>query len=146
MTKPNFVPLSENKHSNRVFTHITQILSPLFLGRYITMFKLALFILFIPGFSNSQRRELICRSSDIELSYSFCVNICFLFSFICLFDESRKIKNLWYLDAKALDWKQIICTGIDDDYSFCGTLKGETINTTINIRGLTMELEKVGIS
>ncbi|XP_019383359.1 PREDICTED: lymphocyte antigen 96 [Gavialis gangeticus] len=163
MTKPNFVPLSENKHSNRVFTHITQILSPLFLGRYITMFKLVLFILFIPGFSSSQRRELICRSSDIELSYSFCDSMKHNFFFnitpCSLIGKPQwegsvfwiprsdiiflKINlSLWYHDAKALDWKQIICTGIDDDYSFCGTLKGETINTTINIRGLTMELEK----
>ncbi|XP_030409141.1 lymphocyte antigen 96 isoform X2 [Gopherus evgoodei] len=50
--------------------------------------------------------------------------------------------NVWYDAANILEQKKVICSGFDDDYSFCGTLKGETLNTTFEISGLKMELPK----
>ncbi|XP_078249975.1 lymphocyte antigen 96 isoform X2 [Pogona vitticeps] len=43
--------------------------------------------------------------------------------------------SLWYGGVNSLKWKSVICKGVDDGYSFCGALKGETINTTVRISG-----------
>lgn len=32
--------------------------------------------------------------------------------------------DVWYDGAKALLWKELLCSGADDEYSVCGTLKG----------------------
>ncbi|EMP32277.1 hypothetical protein UY3_10575 [Chelonia mydas] len=32
--------------------------------------------------------------------------------------------DLWYDAANVFQGKEVICHGFDDDYSFCGTLKG----------------------
>ncbi|KAM6456699.1 lymphocyte antigen 96 isoform 2-T2 [Liasis olivaceus] len=43
--------------------------------------------------------------------------------------------RLWNGPLRAFEWESIVCHGVDDDYSYCGTLKGETINTTTRISG-----------
>lgn len=32
--------------------------------------------------------------------------------------------TVWYEGARALHWKQVLCSGTDDQYSLCGGLKG----------------------
>ncbi|XP_059579950.1 transmembrane protein 70, mitochondrial isoform X3 [Alligator mississippiensis] len=68
----------------------------------------------------SQGRELICRSSDIELSYSICDSMKHNF-FFNITPCSLIGKPHW---EGSIYWIP------------------KTINTTFNIRGLTMELEK----
>ncbi|KAF7246193.1 Lymphocyte antigen 96 [Varanus komodoensis] len=43
--------------------------------------------------------------------------------------------SLWFQGSLSLKWNAVLCHGEDDEYSFCGTLKGETINTTVRISG-----------
>ncbi|XP_037748345.1 lymphocyte antigen 96 isoform X1 [Chelonia mydas] len=126
------------------------------------MFQLVFFILFTSGFTESQGKKLLCRSSDVEISYSFCDSmdhVFFLGIVPCSFSEGRwKITllwiprsdiiflegsmDLWYDAANVFQGKEVICHGFDDDYSFCGTLKGETVNTTFELSGLKMQLPK----
>ncbi|XP_043363639.1 lymphocyte antigen 96 isoform X6 [Dermochelys coriacea] len=97
------------------------------------MFQLVFFILFTSGFTESQGKKVLCGSSDVEISYSFCE------SDIIFLEGSM---DLWYDAASILQWTEVICHGFDDDYSFCGTLKGETVNTTFELSGLKMPLPK----
>ncbi|XP_065256278.1 lymphocyte antigen 96 isoform X2 [Emys orbicularis] len=126
------------------------------------MFQLVFFILFTSGFTESQGKKVLCSSSDVEISYSFCDSmdhVFFLSIVPCSFREGRwKVTllwiprsdiiflessiNVWYDAGNVLEWKEVICSGFDDDYSFCGTLKGETINTTFEFSGLKMKLLK----
>ncbi|XP_038244357.1 lymphocyte antigen 96 isoform X2 [Dermochelys coriacea] len=126
------------------------------------MFQLVFFILFTSGFTESQGKKVLCGSSDVEISYSFCDSmdhVFFLSIVPCSFSESRwKVTllwipksdiiflegsmDLWYDAASILQWTEVICHGFDDDYSFCGTLKGETVNTTFELSGLKMPLPK----
>lgn len=32
--------------------------------------------------------------------------------------------RVWYEGAKAFLWKELLCSGADDEYSVCGALKG----------------------
>ncbi|XP_074841832.1 lymphocyte antigen 96 [Carettochelys insculpta] len=120
------------------------------------MFLLVSFILFTCGFIESERKILICESSETEIFYSFCdsVDHKIMFNIVpCTFTQRswegslfwiprsdiiflKGVLHLWYAGAKILEWKQVICSGFDDDYSFCGTLKGESINTTFGISGM----------
>ncbi|KAM9163752.1 lymphocyte antigen 96 isoform 2-T3 [Pangshura tecta] len=126
------------------------------------MFQLVFFILFTSGFTESQGKKVLCSSSEVEISYSFCDSMddAFFLSLVpCSFSESRwKVTlvliprndaiflegriNVWYDGVDILTLKKVICSGFDDDYSFCGTLKGETLNTTFEISGLKMKLQK----
>ncbi|XP_034619036.1 lymphocyte antigen 96 isoform X2 [Trachemys scripta elegans] len=126
------------------------------------MFQLVFFILFTSGFTESQGKKVLCSSSDVEISHSFCDSmdhVLFLSIVPCSFSESRwKVTllwiprsdiiflessiHVWYDAANLLEWKNVICSGFDDDYSFCGTLKGETLNTTFEFSGLKMKLPK----
>ncbi|XP_026515437.1 lymphocyte antigen 96 [Terrapene carolina triunguis] len=126
------------------------------------MFQLVFFILFTSGFTESQGKKVLCSSSDVEISYSFCDSmdhVFFLSIVPCSFREGRwKVTllwiprsdiiflessiNVWYDAGNVLELKEVICSGFDDDYSFCGTLKGETINTTFEFSGLRMKLLK----
>ncbi|NXF39399.1 LY96 protein, partial [Nyctibius bracteatus] len=115
------------------------------------MFGLLFFILFTPGVS-----EFLCTSSDLELSYTFCDSTAHAFKFnltpCSIMNKSvwkasltwiprsditflKVIFKVWYNGAKALHWKEVICSGADDEYSVCGTLKGETIATAFDIKG-----------
>ncbi|KFP47357.1 Lymphocyte antigen 96, partial [Cathartes aura] len=51
--------------------------------------------------------------------------------------------NVWYDGAKALHWKEVLCSGVDDEYSVCGMLKGETIATAFDIKGARTKFPKV---
>ncbi|XP_010190024.1 PREDICTED: lymphocyte antigen 96, partial [Mesitornis unicolor] len=50
--------------------------------------------------------------------------------------------KVWYDGAKALHWKEVLCSGADDEYAVCGTLKGETIATEFNIKGARTKFPK----
>ncbi|XP_061198765.1 lymphocyte antigen 96 isoform X1 [Neopsephotus bourkii] len=104
------------------------------------MFGLYFFILFTPGVG-----ELLCTSSDLEMSYTFCDSTTHAFMFnltpCSTMNKStwnaaltwiprsdivflKIVFNVWYDGAKALHWKEVICSGADDEYSVCGMLKG----------------------
>ncbi|XP_074754927.1 lymphocyte antigen 96 isoform X5 [Athene noctua] len=79
------------------------------------------------------RSEFLCTSSDLELSYTFCgSDITFL----------KIVFNVWYEGANALHWKEILCSGSDDIYSVCGTLKGESFATVFDIKGSRIQFPK----
>ncbi|XP_074754928.1 lymphocyte antigen 96 isoform X6 [Athene noctua] len=50
--------------------------------------------------------------------------------------------NVWYEGANALHWKEILCSGSDDIYSVCGTLKGESFATVFDIKGSRIQFPK----
>ncbi|NXR08020.1 LY96 protein, partial [Semnornis frantzii] len=54
----------------------------------------------------------------------------------------KTVFNVWYDGAKALHWREVLCTGADDEYSICGALKGETIVTTFDIKGSRISFPK----
>ncbi|XP_060099611.1 lymphocyte antigen 96 [Heteronotia binoei] len=108
------------------------------------------------GFIAAQEKQLLCRSPDLVLSYSSCgssietlvfgVEPCYLNGFskwkgtifwIPKRDVTflRTTTVLWYERKKVLEWRQVLCIGEDDAYTFCGALKGETVNTTTRIAG-----------
>uniref|UniRef100_A0A8C6J6A7 Uncharacterized protein n=1 Tax=Melopsittacus undulatus TaxID=13146 RepID=A0A8C6J6A7_MELUD len=123
------------------------------------MFGLIFFILFTPGVS-----ELLCTSSDLEMSYTFCDSTAhaFMFNLTPCSTMNKPIWNaaltwilrsdiiflkivfnVWYDGARALHWKEVICSGADDEYSVCGMLKGETLETVFNIKGARTKFPKV---
>ncbi|XP_030355421.1 lymphocyte antigen 96 [Strigops habroptila] len=122
------------------------------------MFGLFFFILFAPGVS-----ELLCTSSDLDISYTFCDSTAHAFMFnltpCSTMNKStwkaalswiprsditflKIVFNVWYDGAKALHWKEVLCSGADDEYSVCGTLKGETIATAFDIKGARTKFPK----
>ncbi|XP_005150868.2 lymphocyte antigen 96 isoform X2 [Melopsittacus undulatus] len=122
------------------------------------MFGLIFFILFTPGVS-----ELLCTSSDLEMSYTFCDSTAhaFMFNLTPCSTMNKPIWNaaltwilrsdiiflkivfnVWYDGARALHWKEVICSGADDEYSVCGMLKGETLETVFNIKGARTKFPK----
>lgn len=122
------------------------------------MLELLFFILFTPGVS-----ELICTSSDLEMSYTFCDSTAHSFKFNLTPCSTRNkpvwkaaltwiprsdihflkiVFNVWYDGAKALLWKEVLCSGTDDEYSLCGTLKGETLESVFDIKGSRLEFPK----
>ncbi|NXS78091.1 LY96 protein, partial [Erpornis zantholeuca] len=121
------------------------------------MFGLLFFILFTPGVG-----EFLCTSSDLELSYTFCDSTAhaFMFNLIpCTMNKSvwkaaltwiprsdihvlKIVFHVWYDGAKALVWKELLCSGADDEYSVCGTLKGETLAAEFDIKGSRITFPK----
>ncbi|NXP44647.1 LY96 protein, partial [Heliornis fulica] len=122
------------------------------------MFALCLFILFTPGAS-----EFLCMSSDLEMSYSFCDSTAHMFVFSLtpcgIVNRSvwstnltwiprsditflKIVFNVWYDGVKALNWKEVLCSGVDDEYSVCGRLKGETVATSFDIKGARTKFPK----
>ncbi|KFO71170.1 lymphocyte antigen 96 isoform X2 [Cuculus canorus] len=122
------------------------------------MFGLLFFILFTPGVS-----EFLCMSSDLEMSYSFCDATAHAFTFNLtpchIVDKSvwktsltwiprsditflKIVFKVWYEGAKALHWKEVLCSGADDEYSVCGTLKGETFASEFDIKGVRIKFPK----
>ncbi|NWX14983.1 LY96 protein, partial [Aegotheles bennettii] len=122
------------------------------------MFGLLVFILFTPGVS-----EFLCTSSDLEMSYTFCDSAAHSFMFnltpcstmnkpiwkaaLTWIPRSdiiflKIVFSVWYNGAKALHWKEVLCSGADDKYSVCGMLKGETIASAFDIRGARITFPK----
>ncbi|NXW21263.1 LY96 protein, partial [Circaetus pectoralis] len=122
------------------------------------MFGLFFFILFTPGVS-----ELLCTSSELEVSYTFCDSTAHDFMFnltpCSIMNKSvwkaalmwiprsditflKVVFNVWFDNAKALHWKEVLCSGADDEYTVCGMLKGETIVTTFDIKGARTKFPK----
>ncbi|NXY13540.1 LY96 protein, partial [Atrichornis clamosus] len=122
------------------------------------MFGLFFFILFTPGVS-----EFLCTSSDLEMSYTFCdfADHTFMFNLTpcSMMNKSvwkaaltwiprsdiaflKIVFHVWYDGAKALLWKQVLCSGADDEYSVCGMLKGETLVRAFDIKGSRTKFPK----
>ncbi|NXW94565.1 LY96 protein, partial [Alopecoenas beccarii] len=122
------------------------------------MFGLVFLILFTPGVS-----EFLCTSSDLELSYTFCDSMAhdLMFNLTPCSIMNKPIWSLaltwiprsditflkvvfkvWYNGAKALHWKEVLCSGVDDEYSVCGRLKGETVATAFDIKGARISFPK----
>ncbi|KAM6125978.1 lymphocyte antigen 96 [Pterocles gutturalis] len=122
------------------------------------MFGLFFFILFTPGVS-----EFLCTSSDLEMSYTFCDSTAHSFTFnltpCSIMNKSiwktyltwipgnditflKIVFHVWFDGAEALHWKEVLCTGADDEYSVCGKLKGETIATEFDIKGARTKFPK----
>ncbi|NXD81883.1 LY96 protein, partial [Halcyon senegalensis] len=116
------------------------------------------FILLTPGAG-----EFLCTSSDLEMSYTFCDSAAHAFTFnvtpcsimntsiwnatvtwIPRSDISffKTVFNVWYDGANVLHWKEVLCSGADDEYSVCGTLKGETFETSFDIKGARIKFPK----
>ncbi|NXP17427.1 LY96 protein, partial [Scytalopus superciliaris] len=115
------------------------------------MFGLLFFTLFTSGGS-----EFLCMSSDLEMSYTFCDSTAHAFIFNltpCSIVNTPKWKatltwiprsditfleivfSVWYDGAEMLHWKQLLCSGTDDEYSVCEMLKGETLVEEFDIKG-----------
>lgn len=115
-------------------------------------------ILFASGSSTVVgKKQILCKSDDLEIFYSSCDPTTHNFSFqikpcslkfktdrskwkgfffwIPKADLTTVFGNvtMWFGNTKVLEWTDNICSGMDDGFSFCGALKGETINTTMNI-------------
>ncbi|NWI58687.1 LY96 protein, partial [Calyptomena viridis] len=122
------------------------------------MFGLLFFILFTPGVS-----EFLCTSPDLEMSYTFCDSTGHDFMFnltpcnIMNRDDWKAtlnwiprnditfleiVFNIWYDNAKVFHWKELLCSGTDDEYSVCETLKGETLVEEFDIKGSRTEFPK----
>ncbi|XP_063155467.1 lymphocyte antigen 96 [Candoia aspera] len=123
--------------------------------RYLNLFKLVT-IFSVYGFTAAPEKQLICTSDDIDILYNYCDPRTDTFFFSvkpCLLRGQSEWQGtifwipkadltvvnarlrLWNGPLKALEWESTVCHGVDDDYSYCGALKGETINTTVRIRG-----------
>ncbi|XP_074002958.1 lymphocyte antigen 96 [Numenius arquata] len=122
------------------------------------MFGLFFVILFTPGVS-----EFLCTSPDLEMSYTFCDSTAQAFTFnltpcstmnkpnwkaaLTWIPRSditflKVVFNVWYEGAKALHWKEVVCSGADDKYAECATLKGETLATEFDIKGARITFPK----
>ncbi|NXM88927.1 LY96 protein, partial [Oenanthe oenanthe] len=122
------------------------------------MFGLFFFILFTPGVS-----EFICTSSDLDMSYTFCDSTAHAFTFnltpcstmnryvwkaaLTWIPRSdihflKVVFKVWFDGAKSLTWKELLCSGADDKYSVCGTLKGETLVSAFDIKGSRINFPK----
>ncbi|XP_033011332.1 lymphocyte antigen 96 isoform X3 [Lacerta agilis] len=93
--------------------------------RHRNMFLLVM-ILSVCGFTVAEERHLLCSSEDIDILYSNCrADLTIL----------RAHVNIWSKGFESVKWKGDLCKGVDDGYTFCGALKGETINTTVRFSG-----------
>ncbi|NXN32825.1 LY96 protein, partial [Nycticryphes semicollaris] len=54
----------------------------------------------------------------------------------------KVVFNVWYEGTKALHWREVLCSGDDDKYSECATLKGETLATEFDIKGARITFPK----
>ncbi|NXP12875.1 LY96 protein, partial [Thinocorus orbignyianus] len=54
----------------------------------------------------------------------------------------KVVFNVWLGGTKALHWKEVVCSGTDDKYAECGTLKGETLATEFDIKGARITFPK----
>ncbi|KAL9868515.1 lymphocyte antigen 96 isoform 2-T5 [Geothlypis trichas] len=107
--------------------------------------------------------EFICTSSDLEMSYTFCDSTAhsFMFNLTPCSTKNKPVWkaaltwiprsdihflkivfNVWYDGAKAFLWKELLCSGADDEYSLCGMLKGETLDSAFDIKGSRLEFPK----
>ncbi|XP_033011330.1 lymphocyte antigen 96 isoform X1 [Lacerta agilis] len=125
--------------------------------RHRNMFLLVM-ILSVCGFTVAEERHLLCSSEDIDILYSNCsrglqtkdfslkIEPCSLkgrsvwrgsLFWIPRADLTilRAHVNIWSKGFESVKWKGDLCKGVDDGYTFCGALKGETINTTVRFSG-----------
>ncbi|NP_001098426.1 lymphocyte antigen 96 isoform X1 [Sus scrofa] len=117
------------------------------------MFPFMLFsTLFSSIFTEPREKMWICNSSDASLWYNYCDDMKFPISVKvepCVTIKGTKGKlHLYYIARRDIQKlylnlhisiksmtlpmrKEVICREYGGDYSFCGALKGETVNTTI---------------
>ncbi|KAM3928085.1 lymphocyte antigen 96 [Leptodactylus fuscus] len=107
------------------------------------MFKVLLFLL---GFVTveTSRRHLICNTPKVEVYYEMCDdsltlvlkmepcelsrNVAFNWSFTGIprknIDRLYLAVTVWKDSVTVSDLRYVICSGADDEYDFCGALKG----------------------
>ncbi|KAF6323459.1 lymphocyte antigen 96 [Rhinolophus ferrumequinum] len=117
------------------------------------MFPFMLFsTLFSSIFTDPGEQHWVCNSSDVSVWYTYCDNMKIPISINvtpCLevkgskgylhisYIPRRDTEDLYfnlYLSFNSLNFpmrKEFVCRGSDAYYSFCRTLKGETVNTSI---------------
>ncbi|XP_060627670.2 lymphocyte antigen 96 [Anolis sagrei] len=119
------------------------------------MSPLAILILSVCGFTAAGEKHLLCRSDDLDILFSSCGPGAAMFSFTVK-PCSLKVSvwqghifwipkaditiltariHIWHETLYVFKWEATLCHGVDDDYTFCGALKGETIDTTVRISG-----------
>ncbi|KAM7075506.1 lymphocyte antigen 96 isoform 1-T3 [Molossus nigricans] len=118
------------------------------------MFPLMLFsTLFSSTFTEPREQHLVCNSSDVSISFTYCGNMKYPISIKtepCIqpkgskgylyisYIPRRDMKKLYFnlyitLNTHNLPMrKEVLCRGSDDDYSFCRTLKGETMDIKVS--------------
>ncbi|XP_068090928.1 lymphocyte antigen 96 [Hyperolius riggenbachi] len=104
-------------------------------------------IIFLIGFVPVKTKHVVCDEPNLELYYSFCgesfvttaamkpcvfnrqeyVNLSMTFIPRTNLDYVYAIFEVWHNSFKVSDATYPMCSGVDDDFSFCGALKGETI-------------------
>ncbi|XP_029447354.1 lymphocyte antigen 96 [Rhinatrema bivittatum] len=114
-------------------------------------------------YTKASKNYLLCESSGTEIWYSVCDNVnkhpltvnidpCnlsrgskynFSFSWIPRYDliNVHGIVDVWYKSIKVSGNRYIMCTGTDDEYQFCGSLKGETIRIDTEQRFTKLKFE-----
>ncbi|XP_027577845.1 lymphocyte antigen 96 [Pipra filicauda] len=148
MTVLNFVPLSSKQSFILLDTEQKKVI----------MFGLIFFTLFTSGVG-----EFLCMSSDLEMSYTFCDSTAHAFVFNmtpCSVMKTNIWKatlnwiprsditflkivfHVWHDGDRAFHWKHLLCSGADDEYSLCETLKGETLVEEFDIKGLRIQFLK----
>ncbi|KAJ1192554.1 hypothetical protein NDU88_001861 [Pleurodeles waltl] len=120
-----------------------------------TQGPLLLFTLFIQAFCRAPEKYTLCTSSSLDLAYVYCgrtshapkigVDFCdvrkngswnITASWIPSFDVNKlyAIVVTWHESMKISERTYILCSGHDDEFEFCGRLKGETILMEIKRR------------
>ncbi|XP_017934821.1 lymphocyte antigen 96 isoform X1 [Manacus vitellinus] len=148
MTVLNFVPLSSKQSFILLDTEQNKVI----------MFGLIFFTLFTSGVG-----EFLCTSSDLEMSYTFCDSTAHTFVFNltpCSIMKTKVWKatlywiprsditflkivfHVWRNGERAFNWKHLLCSGADDEYSLCEMLKGETLVEEFDIKGLRIQFLK----
>uniref|UniRef100_A0A8D0C1J1 Lymphocyte antigen 96 n=1 Tax=Salvator merianae TaxID=96440 RepID=A0A8D0C1J1_SALMN len=118
--------------------------------RYVNVLQLVIVSLQVCGDVVAQQQELLCETDDLKILYSSCGHYDDTFSLKiepCSLQVSKWhlgifwIPNgditvlhaevgIWHETHESLKFKVTLCQDEDDEYDFCGALKGETINTT----------------
>ncbi|XP_072007802.1 lymphocyte antigen 96 isoform X2 [Engystomops pustulosus] len=91
------------------------------------MFNVLLLFLGFAG-AETNKKHLLCSSSKFEAFYEMCgKNI----------DRLQARVQIWKDNLSVSDRKYVLCTGVDDEYDFCGALKGETLKLYRSGRAFT---------
>ncbi|KAG8570603.1 hypothetical protein GDO81_011345 [Engystomops pustulosus] len=120
------------------------------------MFNVLLLFLGFAG-AETNKKHLLCSSSKFEAFYEMCDNSPLPEITVepCALSKTNPInftmtviprKNIDRLQARVQIWKDnlsvsdrkyVLCTGVDDEYDFCGALKGETLKLYRSGRAFT---------
>ncbi|XP_069477320.1 lymphocyte antigen 96 isoform X2 [Ambystoma mexicanum] len=104
------------------------------------------FSLYMFALSAVPQKHFLCRTATIDMWYVFCGNTRYapritmkscdantkfglngIISWIPSFDVNNMYWTvaIWYNTLKVSDHTYVLCTGTDDEFEFCGSLKGD---------------------